>query len=104
MPFDVDLHCNTFKFRFWAVYTQAYGGTGAIAPEYAAAKLNADTIDFFFVGPRKRGVRPHPPNPPWLRAWKVTMMTTFLGGDLQKEESVWPPSQNSAQYEQVVEL
>ena len=30
---------------------------------------NADTIDFFF-GPRKRGVRPHPPNPPWLRACK----------------------------------
>ena len=25
---------------------------------------NADTIDFFFFGPRKRGVRPHPPNPP----------------------------------------
>ena len=66
MPFDVDLHCNTFKFRFWAVYTQAYGGTGAIAPEYAAAKRGHHR--FFFVGPRKRGVRPHPPNPPWLRA------------------------------------
>ena len=63
--FDVDLHCNTFKIRFChfrTVYTQAYGGTGAIAPEHAAA------IDlFFFFGPRKRGVRPHPPNPPWLR-------------------------------------
>ena len=23
---DVDLHCNTFKIRFRAVYTQAYGG------------------------------------------------------------------------------
>ena len=67
MPFDVDLHCNTFKFRFWAVYTQAYGGTDAIAPEYAAANRGHHRI--FFFGPRKRGVRPHPPNPPWLRAW-----------------------------------
>ena len=31
---------------------------------------NADTLHFFF-GPRKRGVRPHPPNPPWLRACLV---------------------------------
>ena len=27
------------------------------------------TPSIFFFGPRKRGVRPHPPNPPWLRAW-----------------------------------
>ena len=76
--FDVDLHCNTFKIRFchfWTVYTQACGGTGAIAPEHAAA------IDFFF-GPRKRGVRSHPPNPPWLRAWWVQK-----GGNDEMEQS-----------------
>ena len=64
--FDVDLQCNTFKIRFchfWTVYTQANGGAGAIAPEHAAA------IDFFFWS-EKKGVRPHPPNPPWLRAWQ----------------------------------
>ena len=66
MPiFDVDLHCNTFKIRFWAVDTQAYGGAGAIAPEHAAAKRGQHPF-FFLV--QKKGVRPHPPNPPWLRA------------------------------------
>ena len=67
--FDVDLHCNTFKIRFWTVYTQAYGGAGAIAHEHAAAKRGHHRFYFLF-GPRKRGVRPHPPNPPWLRAWE----------------------------------
>ena len=52
MPFDVDLHCNTFKFRFWAVYTQAYGGTGAIAPEYVAAKRGHHR---FFLLVREKG-------------------------------------------------
>ena len=35
-------------------------------PEHAAAKREHHRL--FFFGPRKRGVRPHPPNPPWLRA------------------------------------
>ena len=35
------------------------------AHEHAAAKRGHR---LFFFGPRKRGVRPHPPNPPWLRA------------------------------------
>ena len=30
--------------------------------------------------------------------------TTLCRSDLQKEESVWPPSQNSAQYERVIDL
>ena len=52
--FDVDLLCNTFEFKirfcqFWTVYTQAYGGTGAIALEHAAA------IDFFQFLVREKG-------------------------------------------------
>ena len=51
--FDVDLHCNTFKIRFWAVYTQAYDGAGAIAPEHAAAKRGHHP--FFFLVREKGG-------------------------------------------------
>ena len=36
-------------------------------PEHAAAERGHHRL--FFFGLRKRGVRPHPPNPPWLRAW-----------------------------------
>ena len=68
--FAVDLHCNTFKIRFWVVYTQANGDACRRDRTRNTQPPNADTIDFFFFGPRKRGVRPHPPNPPWLRAWK----------------------------------
>ena len=39
---------------------------------------NADTIHFFFFGPRKRGVRPHPPNPPWLRACIVVVVFSIV--------------------------
>ena len=40
---------------------------GAIAPgKRTAAKRGHHRL--FSFGPRKRGVRPHPPNPPWLRA------------------------------------
>ena len=44
--------CNIFKIpfcHFWTVYTQTYGGTGAIAPEHAAA------IDYFFWSEKKGG-------------------------------------------------
>ena len=51
--FDVYLHCNTFKIRFWTVYTQAYGGRGAIAPEHAAAKRGHHRFFFFLV--REKG-------------------------------------------------
>ena len=55
--FDVDLHCNIFKIRFRAVYTQAYGGACSLQarshPEHAAAKRGHHRL--FFFGPRKRG-------------------------------------------------
>ena len=55
--FDVDLHSNTFKIRFRAVYTQAYGGAyahaGAIAPGTRSCQTR--TPSTFFFGPRKRG-------------------------------------------------
>ena len=55
----------TFKIRFWAMIRRP---TAVQARSHLNTQLpNADTIDFF-CGPRKRGVRPHPPNPPWLRA------------------------------------
>ena len=68
--FAVDLHCNTFKILFWVVYTQACGDACRrdSHPAHAAAKRGHHRLVFFFFGPRKRGVRPHPPNPPWLRA------------------------------------
>ena len=61
--FDVDLHCNTFNFkiRFWAVYTQAYGGAGAIAPERAAAKRGHHP---FFFWSEKKGGSSAPSEPP----------------------------------------
>ena len=62
--FDVDLH---FQDSVLGHDTQANGCAGAIASEHAAAKRGHHR---FFFGPRKRGVRPHPPNPPWLRAWR----------------------------------
>ena len=65
--FDVDLHCNTFKIRCRTVFSQAYGGACRRDRTRKTQLPKADTIDFF-LGPRKRGVRPHPPNPPWLRA------------------------------------
>ena len=57
--FDVDLHCNTFKIRFRAVYTQAYGGDRTRKTHGCQTR----TPSTFFFGPRKGGVRPHPPNP-----------------------------------------
>ena len=69
--FDVDLRCNTFKIPFWAVYTQAYGGAGTWT-----RSCQTRTPSIFFFGPRKRGVRPHPPNPPWLRAWEHEVTET----------------------------
>ena len=68
MPFDVDQHCNTFKFRFWAVYTQANGGTGAIAPEYAAAKRGHHRF-FFLV--REKGGSSAPSEPPLATCLRV---------------------------------
>ena len=59
--FDVYLHCNTFKIRFWTVYTQAYGGRGAIAPEHAAAKRGHHR---FFFWSKKKGGSSAPSEPP----------------------------------------
>ena len=42
-----------FKIQFWAVYTQAYGGAGVIAPEHAAAKRGHHP--FFFWSEKKGG-------------------------------------------------
>ena len=74
--FDVDLHCNTF------IVSRFGSGpcTGAIAPEHAAAKRGHH---WFFFWSEKKGVRPHPPNPPWLRACVV------------RKSSIWLPSKNS---------
>ena len=75
--FDVDLHCYTFKIRFRAVYTMVYASLRRCMqtrshPEHAAAKRGHHRL--FLFGPGKRGVRPHPPNPPLLRA-RVTGCT-----------------------------
>ena len=78
--FDVDLHCNTFKIRFRAVYTQANGGAcRRNRTRHAAAKREHHRL---FFGRRERGVRPHPPNPPWLRACKQ-WCTYFTCGSFQ---------------------
>ena len=63
--FDVDLHCNTFKIRFRAVYTQAYGGACRRDRTRKTHGCQRGHYRLFFWGggPRKRGVRPHPPNP-----------------------------------------
>ena len=62
--FDVDLHCNTFKIRFRAVYIRRPTAVhaGAIAPGTRSCQTPRDTIDFFFWF-EKKGDRPHPPNP-----------------------------------------
>ena len=39
---------------------------GAIARGIRSCQMRTPSI--FFFGPRKGAVRPHPPNPPWLRA------------------------------------
>ena len=78
----VDLHCavcSTFKIRFRAVYTQAYGGACRRDRTRNTQLPNADTIDFFFWSD-KRGVRPHPPNPPWLRAWSYMVLSIEKNG------------------------
>ena len=52
--FDVDLHCYTFISRFGSgLDCTAYGGTGAIAPEHAAAKRGH--YRFFFWSEKKGG-------------------------------------------------
>ena len=53
------------RYRFGSAVHATGTCVHAIAPEHAAAKRGHHP---FFFGPRKRGVRPHPPNPPWLRA------------------------------------
>ena len=103
--FDVDLHCNTFKIRFWAVYTQAFGGAGAIAPEHAAAKLGHHP--FFFVREKGGGggVRPHPPNPPWLRAWSDRKsLKTRITVDCCNVQSCYCWRINEERLRQVLEL
>ena len=69
--FDVDRHCNTFKNQFWTVYTQAYGGAGAIAPEHAAAIRGHHR---FFFWSEKKGCSSAPSEPPWLRAWRYNFL------------------------------
>ena len=69
--FDVHPHCNTvntFKIRLRRCRRDRTGTR--------SCQTRTPSI-FFFVGPRKRGVRPHPPNPPWLRAWTHLLMTVI---------------------------
>ena len=80
------------------MYTQANGGTGAIAPEHAAA----GSI-FFFFGPRKRGVRPHPPNPPWLRACSLaSQATTKSAASIRRRRQLREDLESSRRKEQLI--
>ena len=58
--FAVDLHCNTFKIRFWVVYTQANGDACRRDRTRNTQPPNADTIDFFFFWSEKKGVSSAP--------------------------------------------
>ena len=64
--FDVDLHCNTFKIRFRAVYE---GPGRCMRDRTLTHSCQRRTPSIFLVREKGGGgVRPHPPNPPWLRA------------------------------------
>ena len=53
--FHVDLHCNTFKIRFRAVYTQAYGGACRRDRTRKTHGCQTRTPSTFFFWSEKKG-------------------------------------------------
>ena len=67
----LDLHCNTFKIRFWTAYTQAYAAVHAGAIAHGTRSCQKRTPATFFFWSVKKGGSSAPSEPPWLRAWEL---------------------------------
>ena len=82
----VDLHCNTFKIRFRAVYTQAYGGACRRDRTRKTHGCQTRTPSTFFFWSEKKGGSSAPSEPPLAtclhterRRRMCTVLTIFLG-------------------------
>ena len=76
--FDLDLHCNTFKIRFW---TAGLRGGACRRDRTRNTQLpNADTSDFFFWSDKKGGSSA-PSEPPLATCLAWFTVTMRPGGD-----------------------